>query len=171
MKIATNSAGLLLLLFCGLAQADWVVYGETKDGKVFSYDPNRVAVLSDGNIKVWYRETKSAQSKIADIESMARQLENMGAGGREAAMLARGKIPRYRNFSHTLSRTIFDCRRQKYFDEEFIDYSKDGSVLDSLNTNSLIAEVEATGIKVNSERFSEIYPGSVVEALMNMVCK
>lgn len=162
---------MLLAVMSNSAVAEWVEIGETENGKVFSYDPTRIVSLSDGKVKVWYKNTWSAQLKIAEIELLARQLEDMGAGGRESAMLARGKIPSYKNYSHTLHRTIFDCRRQKYFNEEWIDYSTDGRVLERLNVNSLIADVEAAGVKVNSETFLEIYPDTYIEDLMKIVCK
>lgn len=171
MTNAARVAGLLLTMACGLAQAEWIQFFSSIDGKVYTYDPARVVSLPDGKIKVWYQVTQSAQSKIAEIESMARQSESMGVGGKETAMLFREKIPSYKEYSHTMHRTIFDCRRQKHLGEEFIDYSKNGEELDRLNTGALIAELETKGHRVNSERFAEIFPGSYIEMLMIKVCR
>ena len=170
MKIGTKVAGLLLMLVCGMAQADWVQYASSSGGQItWAYDPARVASLPDGNIKVWYQATQSAYSKIADMGEEAIYAEK--TIGKEVASLMREKIPRYQNFSHTLYRSIFDCQQQKFFDEESIDYSRDGQVLDRRNMNSLIAEMESKGFRVNSNRFSEIPPGSLIELLMKRVCK
>ena len=165
MKIATKVVALLLMMWCGLAQAEWVRFASTADGKVYTYDPARIASLPDGKIKVWYRIAQSAQSKIADIEAEAVDAEKTLS--KEVASLFREKIPRFRNYSHTLHRTIFDCRQQKYFDEESIDYSDDGAVLDRLDWNALVAQLGVFG----GNRFSEVFPGSYIEMLMTKVCK
>ena len=170
MKTGTKVAGLLLMLVCGMAQADWVQFASSNGGQIaWAYDPTRVASLPDGNIKVWYQTTQSAYSKIADMEAEAVDAEK--TIGKEVAGLMRAKIPRYRNFSHTLHRSVFDCRQQKFFDEESIDYSLDGEVLDRRNMNSSVAEMESMGFRVNSNRFSEIPPGSLIELLMKRICK
>lgn len=165
MKIATKVVALLLMMWCGLAQAEWVRFASTTDGKVYTYDPARIASLPDGKIKVWYRIAQSAQSKIADIEAGAVDAEK--TLGKEVASLFREKIPRYRNYSHTMDRTIFDCRQQKHFGEESIDYSDDGTVLDRLDANALFAEIGVVG----DRRFREVFPGSYIEMLMTKVCR
>ena len=163
MKITTKIAGLLLLLICGLAHAEWVVYGKDKDGRVLSFDPARVTNLNDSAlyhraVKVWYKETGSAQLKIADIEKMARESDNNTAAGRETAMLFREKIPIYKNYSHTLHLAHIDCSRQTHWPKEWVAYSTDGSVLERF--------------KVNPTLYSEeIYPGTLMEVLMITVCK
>lgn len=160
----------VLALITVPAGADWAYVAVTNDGVRYAYDPMRIARLPDGNVKVWYRVEQTAESKIAEIVSMARQSEDMGAGGRETSMLFRERIPRYKHYSYTLHRAVFDCQQQREYTEESIDYSTRGDELARLNVNALLAELSSQGIPV-SNRFSEIYPGSVMEALLLKVCR
>jgi hypothetical protein len=170
MKILTKLAGLLLMMGCGLAQAEWVRFASTTDGKVYAYDPARVASLPDGTVKVWYQLIQSVQSKTAEFEDAAKDAEMLNM--KDVASMLRSKTWSYRTFSHTMYREIFDCRQHTKKFEESIDYSSDGKVLDRTNMDTIIQEGIAKGLFTgNEKRFSEIVPGSAVEMLMTRVCK
>ena len=119
--------------------ANWVFLGQVAPDKTdFYYDKASITVLSSDIKKVWLKF-------VFPIKKIIEERKNFGF-----------PLTGFSSYSHSLSLAEIDCKKQKYRGLNLITYSKNGAILESINTE---------GSKPES-----IPPGSMIERLHKAIC-
>ena len=122
----------------GIAHAEWKQYATGDNGPLY-YEADRIIAIPEGNdVGVW---EKGRYGNIA------------------IAGMTKKERDKFKDYSHTISKHIFDCSLQQFMTSSEFAYSVDNKVLLSRNYNTL-------------EQLSyDVLPGSIPDQLMNIVCK
>jgi len=132
----------VLLLFTPVyGSSDWVEYGKSKNGNVFSY--NRVNIKRTKNrVHVWIRTVFSDEGREKEIQP-----------------LRTGGLPteEWEKLSHTLVLDEISCKERKHWISSITYYNTDGRVFFSHS--------------YDKSNWDYIIPGSTVDILRNNVCK
>lgn len=122
----------------GTAHAEWKQYATGENGPLF-YETNRIISVPDGNdVGVWEK------GKYGSIT----------IGG-----MTKKERDKFKDYSHTISKHIFDCALEQFLTSSEFAYSVDDKILLSRNYNTL------------EQQSYDVIPGSIPDQLMNVVCK
>ena len=131
----------VLLLVTPVIGSDWVEYGKSKNGDVFSY--NKVNIKRTKNrVHVWIRTVFSDEGREKEIQP-----------------LRTGGLPteEWEKLSHTLVSDEISCKERKHWISSITYYNTDGRVFFSHS--------------YDKSNWDYIIPGSLVDILRNNVCK
>ena len=130
----------LIIGICDSASAEWVKYYEADNG-IFYYDADKIIKSKDGKISVWSKRIRDSQVLLEK-----RRMRNLPTAG-------------YENYSHSIDKDIYSCHDRTVATSYMVDYSSDGSTLNSF--------------QVSKEwlRFDDVVPDSIGEMLFEILCK
>ena len=120
------------------AHAGWEQFAVGENGPLY-YDADRIISIPDANdVGVW---EKAKYSNIA-----------------VSGITKKDRI-KFKNYSYTISKHIFDCATQQFMTSSQFAYSSDNKILLSRHYN------------ISEQLSYDVIPGSVPDQLMNIVCK
>ena len=122
----------------GIAHAGWEQFAAGENGPLY-YDADRIINIPDANdVGVWEKG----------------KYGNIAIGG----MTKKERI-KFKNYSYTISKHIFDCSIQQFMTSSQFAYSADNKILLSRHFNT------------SEQQSYDVIPGSVPDQLMKTVCK
>ncbi len=124
------------------ASSDWLEYGRSNKGDVYSYNKTSIKQRTADVLQVWEKKIISDKSREEDIEYY-----------RSQRLSTKG----YEKLSYKLILQEIDCKKKTYRILSIIEYDTDDHVLDSLS--------------FDKPDWGSITPGSVIDALRGKVCK
>jgi len=137
VKLVVVLIGLAIFGYAEVWGADWRIYAKPESGiGVYYYDADGITRPSKNIVRVWEKVVYSAKG-------VKRYVEESGK--------------RYENLSHSLNLWEFDCVEKKERILQTTEYSKDGTVLSSTQSQKT--------------PWNFISPTSIGEALYEAVCK
>lgn len=150
LSIKAISASILLV-FCMTVIAQpskWVICASTE--KVYYYVDKSTRKKVNGNYRAWVRiETRQYWEKVVARSRFELYSEFKGVD------IAAAEV-KYKDFSHTLVLTEYDCRQDRFRDLTFLDYSKDGSVIESHD--------------YDTTSWAFVVPGTIGSGIMQCIC-
>ena len=134
---------ILLLATCvnGFSD-DWVEYGRSKSGNVYSYNKVNIKHSIKGMVQVWCKYDFSDEGREEYIQKL-----------RDREMSTK----RYEKLSHTLNLLEIDCRKGMYRIVSITYHDTDGHVTDSYSSDE--------------QDWSNIPPKTIEDTLRKKVCK
>jgi len=125
-----------------LENAGWTYYGESIGGMYF-FNSKNLSSPSKNIIRVWEKAIYTEKGKKQNLQDM-----------KDKGLSTKG----YENFEHSKSLMEINCSTKMLGLLSFVDYSKDGNVLKSIDISNL-------------SEWGNIVPGSRGETLYKEVCK
>lgn len=130
-----------IMLICGTSSAEWMIYSRDPNSGVSYYDTASLKRIEDDVLTVWIKRFNDAERELINRDGF-----NITPPG-------------FENFSHELQKIFVNCSNGQTALASHFDYSKNGSVLQSVTLNK--SEI----------RFSDNSPGSLITILVREVCK